>query len=404
MSFGGVLDIYGGPQFDETIVKQEVHTYQPQTRSFDYNDTCEIIVNQQDICILPAESSLVIEGRFVAAAAGDGDCTLTHNAALFLFSDISYELNGREVEKVRDPGILTAIRTLLIYSNEELNALKPASWGADLTPLLSADGRFSFRIPLSHLFSVFCDYRKVLSGKHTFRFTRAVNDSNAYINNLAAGTRRATITVTNMELKLKHVVPSDEIRLSMLRHLNANKPVYISFRRWELYELPTLGNTTKDLWSVKTSPATERPRYVIVGLQTARWNSLHHNVTQFDHVSMSSVRLQLNSETYPAEPMRLDFNQNHYGEVYEAYTAFQQSFCGKPTSQPMLDYSEFKDRPLFVFDCTKHPQAVQASTVDVKLVFESSANFPLNTKVYCVIINDCVFEHRSLGGIFQKIH
>ena len=406
----GVIDIYTSPRFDESIVKQEVHTYQPQTRSFGYNDTCEIIINQQDICVLLSDSCLVIEGQFIPGADApgvNGICTLTRNAALFLFSDITYELNGKEVEKVRDPGVLTTIRTLLVYNTDEVNALKPASWSDNLTPMLSEDRRFSFRVPLAHLFSVFRDYRKVLCGKHVFRLTRAVNDTNAYVSLLpdgAVGNRRAVINLNNVELKLKHIVPNDLLRLSMLRHLNANKPVYIPFRRWELYELPTLSNSTKDLWSVKTSPATERPRYVIVGLQTGRWNSPGHNVTQFDHVRMTSVRLQLNSETYPTEPMRLDFDQNRYGEVYDAYAAFQQSFCGKSMSEPTLDYAAFKDHPLFVFDCSKHPQAIQASAVDIKLVFESSVNFPANTKAYCIIVNDCVFEHRSLGGLFQKIH
>lgn len=124
-----VLDIYDSPQFDESVVRQEVHTYQPQTRSFGYNDTCEIVVNQQDICVLPAESTLVIEGQLVPGADGQGECILTHNAALFLFSDITYELNGKEVEKVREPDMLTAIRTLLLYNGEELKTLKQASCG-----------------------------------------------------------------------------------------------------------------------------------------------------------------------------------------------------------------------------------------------------------------------------------
>ncbi|KYM96001.1 hypothetical protein ALC62_13350 [Cyphomyrmex costatus] len=56
----------------------------------------------------------------------------------------------------------------------------------------------------------------------------------------------------------------------------------MGFRSWDLYEFPLLQSTTKHSWAVKTTSHLEKPRYVILSLQTGKRNVLSQDITLFD--------------------------------------------------------------------------------------------------------------------------
>ena len=84
-----------------------------------------------------------------------------------------------------------------------------------------------------------------------------------------------------------------------------------------MYEYPLLPKTTKHSWSVKTSSQLEKPRYVILGLQTNRKNNRTKDCSVFDHCKVTNVTLFLNSQYYPFESLNLKFDQNKYSILYE---------------------------------------------------------------------------------------
>ncbi|KAH1008150.1 hypothetical protein HUJ05_008731 [Dendroctonus ponderosae] len=132
--------------------------------------------------------------------------------------------------------------------------------------LTTQQRRLSLRIPLSNLFSVFHGYRKIIMGKHTFRLVRA-----------------------------------------------------------HFHELPGLKSASNDVWSVKATLNLTRPRFVCVCFQTHQKDNSASDITLFDNVNITNIRLWLNSEVYPFENQNCDFNKkkynilSHYIQIFESY-------------------------------------------------------------------------------------
>lgn len=176
------LLIFENPNFDNSIVREEIHTYHPPIKSFDNNDEIEITINQQDVLVSMYESALYIEGNIEHSSTGKGITKITNNMGAFLFDYISYELNGIEIDRVRDPGITTLLKAYLSLNENECKALQIAGFiyplDGDLYTL--HDNSFSLRIPLSYLFGIFNDYRRIIRGRHKLRLVRARADNNCY--------------------------------------------------------------------------------------------------------------------------------------------------------------------------------------------------------------------------------
>ena len=110
------------------------------------------------------------------------------------------------------------------------------------------------------------------------------------------------------------------------------------------------------------------------------------------------MRVYLNSEAYPFENWRLDFDKDRYGEAYLAYLNFQRSFRHKTHAEPLLNQVDYKNHALFIFDCSTHADFIKPTPVDLKIEFESKDNFPAGTKAYCIIIHDCLFTYTPMTG------
>ncbi|EFA11813.1 hypothetical protein TcasGA2_TC008592 [Tribolium castaneum] len=395
------LQVYSSPEIDDSISKEEEHTYSPQVRSFDNNDEIEIIINQRDIWISLFESFIQVDGEFIpdpVPETGGGNVTLTNNAAAYLFENVSYELNNVELDSVREVGTVSTIKTFLCYGKDEVRALTLAGWNdqesQQLKTFNETDNTFSFRIPLSYLLNLPFDYHRIVSGHQKLRLIRSRNDANCFI---STGTRKATLKINNIELKAKHVYPNDEIKLTILEGINKDRVISLPFRKWEIHELPSVRQTNNDIWRVKTSTQLERPRFIIVCFQTNRKNNPKSDVTLFDHCDVRSVRLWLNSNVYPYETWKLQFAKNKYLEAYQAYVDFYKEFNGKDRAEPILSYTDYTKRPIFVLDCSKQNEAIRSSTIDISLEFESDNNFPADTRAYCIIIHDRIMQLLSVN-------
>ncbi|CAG9814713.1 unnamed protein product [Phaedon cochleariae] len=164
----------------------------------------------------------------------------------------------------------------------------------------------------------------------------------------------AKITIESINLKVPHLTPNDDIKLQLLTRIKADEPLMIPFRRWELHELPALTQgSTIEIWSVKTCSALDSPRYVIVFFQTKKADSLHEDVTLFDNANIKSIRLALNSDYYPQERMLLDFSRDQYADAHFNYTEFNKSYHNCQEKRSLVNFAEFKSRPMFVIDCSR---------------------------------------------------
>lgn len=401
-----VFNVHRTPTFDESIQRLEKRTYYPFVKSFMNNDIVEISINQGDAWILMYDAAIFIKGR-INKKTGAGKCNFANNGAAFLFDSVTYELNGKEIETVRNPGITSAIRAYLCYAPKHEKFLVTSSWnGPNKSFDLNNDGTFSIRLPLNHLFGIFNDYKLATCGKQTLRLVRARNDNNALLLEPDEGAAlTAEIQISNIELKVKHIQPNDLIRLDLLKSIQIDRPIIIAFRKWELHELPSLTfNAQREIWSVKSSASVSSPRFVIVGFQCDRVEDDKKDPSVFDHIDTNDVRLVLNGEYFPFERQRLNFNANDYLEAYHNYVDFYPSYMNTKDSQPMLSYKEYKEHAaLFVVDCSRRGESMKTGTVDVKLDIESSRGFPERTRAYCIIIHDCTMEYLPLSEVVRSL-
>ncbi|XP_045466136.1 uncharacterized protein LOC123674982 [Harmonia axyridis] len=400
------FNLYSPINNDESISKVETRTYLPFIKSFNNNDSIEVSINRSDTWLFMHDAVLIIKGQ-LEKTAGNGTIKLVPNCGAFLFDSISYELHGTEIDSVREPGLISTIKGYLCYDKDSVRELETAGWTYPNDPEINADGSFIFRIPLKHLLNFFNDYHLAICGKQTIRLIRSQNDNNAM--KITAGTGEAVgvtkgqVKIHSIELKVKHIHPNDVLKIELLESMKSNRPILFPFRKWEIHELPNLTtNSLTEIWTVKTTSIIDYPRFIICCFQTKKKNISTEDPTLFDNIDVSDVRLLLNGEFIPQENSRLNFKKNDYGEAYYNYTEFSTSYNNLKIN-PLIQYSDFKNRCLFVIDCSRRSESFKSSTVDIKLEIESRSGFPSSTRAYCIIVYDCIMENLPLTETVRKL-
>ncbi|XP_043472024.1 uncharacterized protein LOC122504820 [Leptopilina heterotoma] len=315
-----LLNIPAAVNFNESIAHYEIHAHQPYaSSSFNNSDEIRIAVQHQDLCILPSKSSLHIFGRLTK---NDGisltqNVHLSNNAVCFLFDEIRYELNGIEIDRCKYVRHTTIMKNYTSQTPTQLNFIENAGYSKIVADarLVLENGYFDVTILLSMIFGFAEDYKKIImNAKHELILTRARSDVNAVIQIGQGGDEEFKIFINKLEWMVPYVLPSD------------NNKVKLS---WEMYEYPLIPTRSKVLWQIKTSRQLEKPRYVIVGFQTARKDKRKKYACHFDHCNITNVKLFLNSQYYPYGNLNLNFDQNQYSLLYEMYANFQSSYYGK---------------------------------------------------------------------------
>ncbi|CAG9814157.1 unnamed protein product [Phaedon cochleariae] len=217
-------------------------------------------------------------------------------------------------------------------------------------------------------------------------------------------TTTVEVQIHSVVLKVKHVFPNDEIKLQLMQPIKNYTPILISFRKWDLSQLPALTNGAKsEIWAVKTSASVERPRYVIVCSQKSKRDNAEADATHSDNTGKVSIRLALNGEYWPDERMQLDFAKQDYTLAYYNYTRFYSSYSHSAVVHSILDYEEFKQHALFVIDCSRQKETMKSWTVDIKLEIEADKGFPADTKAYCIIVHYCLLEYFPLTEVVRTL-
>ena len=402
-----LLDIRSPILIDESVAHWEIHSHQPFASStYNNSDEIHIVIQHQDQCVLPSRSSIRIVGKLTQS---NGEklkegISLVNNPIAHLFSEIRYLLNAIEIDKCKNLGITSLMKGYASLSPSQLKFLEISGWNSN--SLIDDNGNFEILIPLSMVLGFAEDYQKIIvNAKHELILTRSNTDNNAIIQTQNSVTAKDTFkfTLTKIEWLVPTIILSNIKKANLLKFIEKDPALTVSFRSWELYEYPQLPQTSKHVWTVKTSSQLEKPRYVILAFQTARNNELQANVSEFDHCDIRNVKLFLNSQYYPYGDLNLDMNNNHFVLLYEMYANFQASFYGK-NIEPILNLTSFKNvAPLIVFDCSKQNEILKSAPVDVRLEFESRRDFPAKTTALCLIIHDRIIQYKPISGDVKKM-
>lgn len=167
-SKSSILNIDKLPACDDTIIRNEIYPYTPYTTAFANSDEIRIAIQSKDSYLLPCESYIFMQ--IAATTAGvhaddDAQIYFVNNFASFLFSDVRYELNGVEIDRVRNVGRSSTMKLMIASRTSELNGYNSFCRAMSTTSPRSADLTvvrvIDIVIPLSAWFGFCDDYRKI---------------------------------------------------------------------------------------------------------------------------------------------------------------------------------------------------------------------------------------------------
>ena len=405
-----------------------------------------LTIETQDIFTYPSESYLIVEGELTKAGVNPPNnprydvnnandlITLTNNGIIHLFKRIRYDLSGQEIENIMNVGQATTMLGLLKYPDDfskskGLNQL----WYKDTNPtasignngnvgfsvrrqyILGSDpvGKFSFKIPLKHIFGFCEDYDKVVYGlKHTLTLTRNNDNDAIFKSDLQAGNPAVDIvmdgvvTITKINWFMPHVTPADKYKMELYKIIERKEKIPVGYRMLQCDSASVPENSTSFSWrlSVKSSP--EVPRFIIIGFQTDKNNDQTKNPSIFNSLDVSNIYVMLNSTRYPTTDYNIKFGSNKISRVYGDAAEFRTKFYNMDEliSNPNITPADYKTMyPLFLFDVSKQSEKLKYSTTDiqVKVIFENVT--PVNTQVYGVIISDRLINFQSDGNKFSVV-
>ncbi|XP_066583150.1 uncharacterized protein [Prorops nasuta] len=370
-----ILDIQESPVLDNRITKIEIHGYNPYANTnLRNNDEIRIPIQHQDLYILPSQSFLYIEGKVTRTDEDKDEVYLDNNCMAFLFDEIRYELDGVEIDQCRNVGITTSIKNYLSVGSINKNYVENADY--------------------NHI---------VINARHELILIRSRNDLNSLFSGYDKPKVNASIELTKIQWKIPHITLEEMNKLAILRFVENGNVVTMNYRTWDLYEYPLLQSSTKHTWAVKASTQLEKPRFIILALQTNRKDQISNQSHIFDHCNISNVRLYLNSESYPYDNLNIDFDKNNYSLLYLMYSKFKSVYYGLQENN-LLTLNKFKNiAPLIVIDCSRQVESIKNGTVDIRIDFECKKDIPLNTSAYCLILHDRIVEYSPLTNIVRKI-
>lgn len=397
-----ILNVTEKASFDNSITGVEMHSYQSYNGVFNNSDEIRIVIQKQDLIIHSAASYIYIEGTFLKADDSLPSTTahLVQNPMCHLFDDVQYQINNVTIDRTRNPGITSTMKQYISLNRENVNSVHHTGWFEEDSKLCK-DGKFSFCVPLKNLFGSAEDFSKVfINAKHELILIRSRNDDNAMI---CKNKEKMKITINKIIWRTPHVKICDSEKLRILRLIENNTTLQIYFRKWDLFEYPTVPCTEKTLWTIKTTSQLETPRFVIIGFQTNRKNNIESNASLFDHIGLRSIKLHLNSEAYPYENINVNFDTDQYTTLYQMYSQFQQSYYNTKNC-PILSYEEYKTRaPLIVIDCRFQLETIRTGSVDISLEIETHKAIPALTSCYALILHDKLVNYNVLTGQVKEM-
>ncbi|XP_060855268.1 uncharacterized protein LOC132932943 [Metopolophium dirhodum] len=410
------LDVTADYVDDCKITQKSYHSFTPYSSTpLSYNEEIRINVQNMDSYTLPCDSYIFIEVKINKPADAVGEVRFSNNELAFLFSEMRYEINGIEIQKLKSPGVASCLKAYCSYTPYDLNTLDNVAWDSAMD---SEDNKnfmtnniFSGCIPLKHVFGFCEDYKKILLNcNQQLILNRASTDLDA-IHVVGEGAtaavdkkKKITIELTKVAWKMPIFRVSDKEKLKLLKVLDSRKTLLCAFRIWDLCEYPVLPRNTSHSWTVKSSSWLEKPRFVLFGLQTDRKKNIENDAGRFDLCQLKNLKVHLNSKVYPYEDFRADFKNNTTSILYKAYTDFQKSYYERDYCEPLLSKHIFQNYvPIVVVDLSYQNDNVKSSTVDLRIDFETDTVIPEKTSAYCLILHDQIITYNPFSGDVRKL-
>ena len=441
------VDIYQWPEavlIDETTEEYEYFEYSPDSETMEsLNGVREIRFNIEALStfIHPHKSFLYFEGQILknddTRFADIENVTLANDGIIHLFSEMKYSINGQPIEDILNPAISSIMLGMLRYPDDFSKSKGLLQgWFKDSgdgglndnntgrterrkhffdTVNAANKGKFSFCIPLKHIFGFCDDYDKVMYGvNHGLSLFRkgdgtAIHRPANYLNAANANVviPDAKVQLTKVKWCMPHVKPSLEIYNGLTEKIGKGANVKIGFKSRKVDEKIVDISTTWS-WRVAVTSGNETPRFLILGFQTGDKtrqvgiaNDKQANPSVFDHCNVDHLQVKMLGRLYPSQAEVLNFSENQYSKAFNNVAKFRELFDETPElfSHFGINPIDFKTLyPLFVFDVSNQIPKTISSVVEVVFNVKFRANPLPNTTAYCLTISDKIFDLKGDGS------
>ena len=187
---------------------------------------------------------------------------------------------------------------------------------------------------------------------------------------------------------MPRVQPNDERKYKLCRSIESKVVLDAAFRmrQCNIVEIP---QSTTMFWRLGVHMARDKPRYVVIGIQTDKSGNQDHNASLFDHNNVANMSVVPNSTKYPPFEANANFTKCQFTQFYKYMIEFTRDYY---RMDPLISGSA-----LFVFNVTKQNERLNQGVVDITVEMQFSVNVVANTKAYALIISDRRLKMQSDG-------
>src|SRR5271165_6609871 len=122
---------------------------------------------------------------------------------------------------------------------------------------------------------------------------------------------------------------------------------------------------------ISYSRCVEKPRWIIIGFQTARIENQQQNPALFDHLNLRNAYITLNSERYPMLDIKTNFDRNEYMKLYDMFDDFKKDYYGIDSlvGGTQVNVEAYKSLfPIIVFDVRKQNEKIKKAVMSAYAV------------------------------------
>lgn len=146
----------------------------------------------------------------------------------------------------------------------------------------------------------------------------------------------------------------------------------------------------------------QTPAFVFVAFQTDRFEKDVKDSSNFDCCNVKNISILCDKFTYPQEQQNCNFKESDFPELYDMFNDYRKAF----NVFPLMPFTptEFKDdKPIFVFDLSRHPNILGSKDSKVILRVEFNENIPANTRCYVCFQTLKEFDYNILKNTTTEV-
>ena len=349
--------------------------------------------------------------------AAKSNIQLVHNFVPHLFTYIEVKKHNKVLDDVDYPGHASTIKQYVSY-------IKNDNYSAESSGLLSnfvGGGKFYALGKLSDLgLGFFEDVNvPIFRGGFEINFSRNTDHDALYrfkstkADGSADNTTLADegkIIITKFQIRVPIVEFEDSIKIQLLKSLDdlsQNNAYKFEFKSWQCIQHKGVKGKTLNFDITNVYRNFRNPLFAMVAFQTDKLNDQLEDTSEFDHMFVKNILIEVNGKRYPEELTDLDFENKDCLIAYNMFGDYRRIFKGD--SQNFLSFLEFiNKKSIYVIDLTKQPQNLSdaKNKIVLHVDFSKTVNAPAaseGTTCYIVIVSYKCLYYDMIKNTIKEI-